>query len=117
MTSVYTSVSVFLFVVSDPQDASPLINLLNNYNYLKIMLCTISNILFLRNHTLTLTARPFSKAFLEATNCIHSRIVSTNCNNTSSDNGSINIYTMLLLSKFCYYQVDNLSFQGNIIFC
>ena len=57
---------------------------------------------FLRNHILM--ARPFSKAFLEATNCIHCRIVSTNCNNTSSDYGSINIYTMLLLSKFCYYQ-------------
>ena len=68
-------------------------------------------------YTDSLTARPFSKAFLEATNCIHCRIVSTNCNNTSSDYGSINIYTMLLLSKFCYYQVDNLSFQGNIIFC
>ena len=58
---------------------------------------------FLKNHILT--ARPFSKeAFLEATKCSCSRIVSANCNNTSSDYSSINIYTMLLLSKFCYYQ-------------
>ena len=68
-----------------------------------MLLCTISYISSLE--TIILTARPFSKeAFLEATKCSHSRIVSTNCNNTSSDYGSINIYTMLLLSKFCYYQ-------------
>ena len=105
-------------IVFTTQDASPLINLLNNYNYLKIMLlCTISNISSLENRNHTLTARPFSKAFLEATKCSRSRVVSTNCNNTSSDYGFIIIYTMLLLSKFCYYQVDNFSFHGNKIFC